>query len=356
MTEKDFITYLFSDSTMYVSIITNVVMILCFWRLFTKARKPGWASIIPFYSTYMQFEAFWDGNGWKFLLLLIPLANFIIYIQLCIKTAKSFGKSGGFGVGLLFLPIIFYPILAFGNSEYIGPNGQRIPFADELSGEAIYVDDSDNNENNSNSYNKNENNDKNTSHFALIIILIIAIVAVLAIGLFAISNKSKDASVSHEDKTSETISGKEKDDKKINTTESADTDDNSLINDSSSNDSTDESDTLGSSAEIKDFSDEDLTGYTYQSIYDEYEEKINAEGSKMLSEFENESVGMSDDEKYDLASKKSEQIYNIESEGDNKIIEYSIQINDNSDEYLNWTSKLSDLTSEQTQKIYELIG
>lgn len=291
--------------------------------------------------------------------MLIPLANIIFYIQLCIRTAKSFGKSGGFGVGLLFLPIIFYPILAFGNSEYIGPNGQRIPFADEISGEAIYVDDSDNSENNSNSYDKNEINDKSSNHFALIIILIIAIVAVIAIGLFAVSTKSKDESVSHEDKTSETISSKEKDDKKINTTESADTDDNSSINDSSANDSTDESNELDSSAdsaEIKDFSDEDLTGYTYQSIYDEYEGKISAEGNKMLSEFENESVGMSDDEKYDLASKKADQIYNIESEGDNKIIEYSIQINDDSDEYLSWTSKLSDLTSEQTQKIYELIG
>jgi len=36
------------------------------------------------------------------------------------KLAEKFGKSGGFGVGLLLLPIIFFPILWFGKAEYVG--------------------------------------------------------------------------------------------------------------------------------------------------------------------------------------------------------------------------------------------
>ncbi len=35
-----------------------------------------------------------------------------------LRLAKSFGKGGGFVVGLLFLNLIFLPILAFGSSEY----------------------------------------------------------------------------------------------------------------------------------------------------------------------------------------------------------------------------------------------
>jgi len=35
------------------------------------------------------------------------------------KMAKAFGKGTGFVLGMLFLPLIFYPILAFYKSEYI---------------------------------------------------------------------------------------------------------------------------------------------------------------------------------------------------------------------------------------------
>ena len=37
---------------------------------------------------------------------------------------KSFGKDIGWGFGLLFLSFIFSLILAFGDSEYVGPNGK----------------------------------------------------------------------------------------------------------------------------------------------------------------------------------------------------------------------------------------
>jgi hypothetical protein len=37
--------------------------------------------------------------------------------------SKSFGKSEGFTVGLLLLPIIFYPILGLSDAQYNGPAG-----------------------------------------------------------------------------------------------------------------------------------------------------------------------------------------------------------------------------------------
>ena len=53
--------------------------------------------------------------------MLIPFVNFIIAIILLIDLAKSFGKGVGFGIGLLLLPIIFFPILGFGSAQYQGP-------------------------------------------------------------------------------------------------------------------------------------------------------------------------------------------------------------------------------------------
>jgi len=32
--------------------------------------------------------------------------------------ARRFGKGGLFAVGLIFLPFVFYPILAFGSASY----------------------------------------------------------------------------------------------------------------------------------------------------------------------------------------------------------------------------------------------
>ena len=106
----------------YVVVILAIVVfaIVCMWKIFTKAGQPGWASIIPFYNYYVLFEIAW-GNGLLFLLMLIPVANFVIMIILWVKLSQSFGYSAAFAIGLLFLPIIFLPILAFGSNRYIGP-------------------------------------------------------------------------------------------------------------------------------------------------------------------------------------------------------------------------------------------
>lgn len=96
-----------------------VLMIASFWKIFSKAGQPGWAAIIPIFNTYVLCKVA-GRPGWWFLLLLIPFVNFIIYIILCIDLAKRFGKGAGFGIGLLLLPFIFFPILGFGSAQYLG--------------------------------------------------------------------------------------------------------------------------------------------------------------------------------------------------------------------------------------------
>jgi hypothetical protein len=98
----------------------TILMIAACWKIFTKAGQPGWASIIPIYNLYIWCKIV-GRPGWWILLMLIPVVNFIIAIILCIDLAKSFGKGVGFGIGLLFLGIIFFPILGFGSAQYQGP-------------------------------------------------------------------------------------------------------------------------------------------------------------------------------------------------------------------------------------------
>ena len=42
----------------------------------------------------------------------------IITIIMAIALSERFGKGGGFAVGLILLPFIFYPVLAFGDVQY----------------------------------------------------------------------------------------------------------------------------------------------------------------------------------------------------------------------------------------------
>ena len=90
------------------------------WMTFTKAGKPGWASIVPIYNIIVLLEI--AGKPiWWFLLLFIPIVNIVISIIVSLEVAKAFGKGAGFGIGIAFLPFIFYPILGFGSARYYGP-------------------------------------------------------------------------------------------------------------------------------------------------------------------------------------------------------------------------------------------
>ncbi|NOZ23293.1 MAG: signal peptidase I [Planctomycetes bacterium] len=97
-----------------------ILIIASMWRVFTKAGQPGWGCIIPFYNIYLMLKIA-GKPGWWLLLFFVPVVNLIISIVVIIALANSFGKGVGFAVGLLLLPLIFYPILAFGSAQYIGP-------------------------------------------------------------------------------------------------------------------------------------------------------------------------------------------------------------------------------------------
>ncbi len=94
-------------------------MIVSYWKVFEKAGQPGWGVLIPIYNILLLLKIA-GRPGWWILLYLIPLVNIVIGIIVSIDIAKNFGKDAAFGIGLAFLGIIFYPILAFGSAQYQG--------------------------------------------------------------------------------------------------------------------------------------------------------------------------------------------------------------------------------------------
>ena len=100
-----------------VELALLVLIIVALWRIFTKAGQPGWAALIPIYNAYVLLQVA-GKPGWWLLLLLIPIVNIVIGIITLAALAAKFGKGVGFVIGLILLPIVFYPILAFGSAQY----------------------------------------------------------------------------------------------------------------------------------------------------------------------------------------------------------------------------------------------
>lgn len=101
----------------FICLALAVFALIAIWKVFTKAGQPGWGALIPIFNTYLLLKIA-GKPGWWLILLIIPVVNLVIAILTLIGVANAFGKGGGFAVGLIFLPFIFFAILGFGNSTY----------------------------------------------------------------------------------------------------------------------------------------------------------------------------------------------------------------------------------------------
>ena len=117
MDEYNFFYGLFTGTSLFVQLIVAALLIISLWIIYQKANKPGWAVIIPIYNLLVFLEIVKKPWWWLFLMM-IPVVNIVIAILITHQLSLSFCKGAGFTIGLLFLPFIFYPILAFGDAKY----------------------------------------------------------------------------------------------------------------------------------------------------------------------------------------------------------------------------------------------
>lgn len=124
------------------------VMVLATAMVYVKAGRPAWLSLVPVYSFVEMLDiaglSVWWGLVVAGMSALSAATLFIctstnagaaLYLLLqavlCIGTlgftgyffyrlARSFGESGWYAWGYLFLPIIFFPMLGFGKAKYKG--------------------------------------------------------------------------------------------------------------------------------------------------------------------------------------------------------------------------------------------
>lgn len=116
-----------------VILVLWALLVVANWKIFTKAGKPGWASLVPFYKTYVEFDAFWGETKYFWFWLvscfcaaipvlgwILMVANVVIGIMLNHKKSQAFGHDVGFTLGLFFLPNVFSLILGFNKDKYLG--------------------------------------------------------------------------------------------------------------------------------------------------------------------------------------------------------------------------------------------
>ena len=111
------IAALFGGAFFLVFLLVFVIVAAGMWKMFEKAGEPGWAALVPIYNLVVLVKIA-GKEMWWVVLMLLPCVNFVAAVMICIDIARKFGKDTVYGVGLAFLPFIFFPMLGFGPAQY----------------------------------------------------------------------------------------------------------------------------------------------------------------------------------------------------------------------------------------------
>lgn len=104
-----------------VAFIYWVLMIVAFWKTFSKAGYPGWLAIIPIVNLFVLVKVA-GLSAWWGLLYLVPIANVVLAIIVAFRNGRAFGHGGVFSFFLLFLlsPIGYF-VTGFSRDTYTRP-------------------------------------------------------------------------------------------------------------------------------------------------------------------------------------------------------------------------------------------
>ena len=108
---------------LFMALVVYVVYVIGAWKVFTKADRPGWWSIIPIWNAAVLLQIS-GRSGWWVLGYVVPLLNLFVQIRWGVEMANSYGRGVGFAIGLILLEPLFLVILGFGGARYLGPAAQ----------------------------------------------------------------------------------------------------------------------------------------------------------------------------------------------------------------------------------------
>ena len=108
------------EAAIVIYVIVILLLIVSLWITVGKAGRPGVSQIVPIWNIIELIRISGKPLWWIFLFL-IPVVNLVIAIMIYNAISQAFGKGPGFTVGMIFLPFVFWPLLAFGDAKYTKP-------------------------------------------------------------------------------------------------------------------------------------------------------------------------------------------------------------------------------------------
>ncbi len=106
------------SAILILSAFLSLALLISLMTIYKKAGKPAISAIVPIWNIISLLQIV-EKPMWYILLMMIPVVNIVIMIQVYIALAKKFGKGSGFAIGIIFLPVIFIPLLSFSTYEGI---------------------------------------------------------------------------------------------------------------------------------------------------------------------------------------------------------------------------------------------
>lgn len=131
-------------------VLNYIFEVVACWRIFEKAGKRGWKSLIPIYSDYIRYQIawrplwfwvsflllagsfalnLWGGTGdlWDILSMGIGGMGTVLHLIKNYRLGRAFGRGVLFSLGLALFPPLFIMILGLGGAEYQGRNRAERP-------------------------------------------------------------------------------------------------------------------------------------------------------------------------------------------------------------------------------------
>ena len=85
-------------------------------RVFKKLGQPAWIAWVPIYNLIVLTREARGKLLPHLLLYLIPCVNLIALGHMSVGLARRFDRGPLYGLGLAYLPFVFYPHLGFANT------------------------------------------------------------------------------------------------------------------------------------------------------------------------------------------------------------------------------------------------
>ena len=94
-----------------VGLVCLLFAMVCFWRIFVKAGRSGWKSVVPVYNGAVLLRIV-GRPLWWLVLLCIPCVGLVPLLVVLMDLGRAFGRGRLAG--------LFFPALAFGKVRYVG--------------------------------------------------------------------------------------------------------------------------------------------------------------------------------------------------------------------------------------------